>query len=123
MRFGQSRSAMLRLFSCASRHTRTQLVWQESAVPKSRVGVSWRFSYLQNWCILKLLISKTAVSTSWPADMRESSHSAGRARDVLYDCSRCFIFRPHHAWRDLYLQALYETDKKKVCTRISEADG
>jgi hypothetical protein len=29
---------------------------------------------------------------------------------------------PHHAWRDLYLQALYETDKKKVCTRISEAE-
>jgi hypothetical protein len=29
---------------------------------------------------------------------------------------------PHHAWRDLYLQALFETDKSKICVRISEAE-
>jgi hypothetical protein len=28
----------------------------------------------------------------------------------------------HHPWRNLYLQALYETDKNKMCMRISAAE-
>jgi len=90
---------------------------------KIRAGVSWRFSILPAHCILNVLISKTAVSTSWPAEMRESSHSAGRARDVIFMTAHAASFpSPHHTWRNLYLQAVYETDKSKIGMRISEAE-
>ena len=56
--------------------------------------------------------------------MRESSHSASQARDVLYmSVHSASSLQPQDiSWRNLYLQALFETDKTKISMRISEAE-
>jgi hypothetical protein len=55
--------------------------------------------------------------------MRESSHQAAQFASI-HVASPSLSIDPigRATWRDLYLQALFETDKHKVCNRIAAAE-
>jgi hypothetical protein len=74
--------------------------------------------------MLNLLISKTAVSWSWPVWCGKIA--LGRPDSLRGpDMDTAVGSAAHTApfdWRDLYLQALFETDRSHVYARIAEAE-
>ena len=73
--------------------------------------------------ILNLLISKTAVSTSWPAWCAKVHIKLVQlAKSSMATLSAAFDSTQHTNWRDLYLSALFELDPTKTAARIVEAE-
>lgn len=81
------------------------------------------FVHSPAYSILSLLISKTAVSTNWAA-WCVKVHIGQAQFAYIYMALNCtrFASTPHRNWRDLYLQALFETDRTKATSLIAGAE-
>lgn len=74
-------------------------------------------------CILTLLISKTAVSTSWPVRCVKVHTERGQlAKHFMSTSCQSFGSASPLSWRDLYRLALFEADRKNATTRIAQAE-